>query len=302
MADEKIIKTFDKILEEQDIILVDGSLRKEEGNGIGWDIYDAKRYDEINLKILEETKQAFLDFISILKNEKVFTIREVSGEIEKLEKILNKKKRVSDENRQARYRGYYELFAIKARRRKERESNGELALTELQELVYQTRKIAERKNLLFDEKYSILFKMAWQISEKIKLKKDTSHFLGTHLEDKSYQSNTDEKLFSAILWLSLFSDKKPALLTRDTDFVRLFGVIPRIMGSDDFNLYNKFFRKRLKENPFSLYMRENENTYSLAVTSANARYEKEFRIINTTETENTKLKGEIQTLWQKMCE
>ena len=39
---------------------------------------------------------------------------------------------------------------------------------ELQELVYQTRKIAERKNLLFDEKYSILFKMAWQISEKIK--------------------------------------------------------------------------------------------------------------------------------------
>lgn len=298
----KITKTIDEILRDEGIILVDGSLRKESENGIGYSIYTARKYDELNLKILEETREAFLFFISLLENEKVFTIKEISEEIKALEKIINEKRRFCNENRQTEYSGRHGRITEKLKTRKEKQNTGETELKNLQELIYATRKTAERKSLLFDEKYETLFEMTWLISERIRLKKDTSYFLGFSKEDMAYESDKDERLTAGILWLSLFSDKKPALLTRDTDFVRLLGVIPKMIGSNDFGLYNEFFKKRLNENGFSLYLRTGEDSYELAIDSRNMEYEKEFKLLNIEEKESIKARERIEALWGEICE
>lgn len=260
--------TLQEILSSKEsIILIDTSIRSGsiDERGVGWDIYDAQTYVELNHGDLIRGGENIRFLTLILEHPNTATIPKITQEIKNLEQVLSNKIKFLNENHRNR-QGYHANKGRRFRKQKERSASSESLLKELQQRTYCLYRLSERKELTFEEStYQPLLEMIKLIDEAIGLKQDT-HLL-YHERDKPeiHDSDTDEKLTAALFYLSMFSDKPPILLTRDGDMVRLVGVIPRLIGADNFLPENKRFREAvIFRNPFRLYYLE-EADFNLAI-------------------------------------
>jgi len=290
------------ILNSEDLILVDGSIRAE-GIGISsfvWEMYDSRRYRHLKNEILEEGLMQIEYFLDILNKPNTFTINAVTEEIRDLEKILSQKiKYLSSINIATHKKN-------KREKRKRQEKPKQRLLMEMQEKAFSLYKLSKRKELSINcRKYDSLLEMVKLIENNIKLKKDLGYLNGEHETDRSGNSDTDEKLVSALYWLSLFSDKSPCLLANDRDFNNLLGVVTRLIGSASFLPYNEQFRQGIAQNSFKLYLKnlsQKGEEYQLRVISSKIRYCPEFMIYNTTKEKSTEIKDKMFRLWQDFAE
>jgi len=173
----------------------------------------------------------------------------------------------------------------------------------LQETTYDLRIASRNKELqrhfsIDEEKYNVLVEMINLLDRMIHLKKDTNLIYGQHDVDMSRESDREERLVASAYYLSIFSGKKPVILTADTDFVRLMGVVPRLMGSDEFLPENELFREALKANPPGLYLKAGKR-YDLVPLSTVAQFSPEFIVYNIPEDRNAPLKIWFKKLWER---
>ena len=96
---------------------------------------------------------------------------------------------------------------------------------------------------------------------------------------------------------AMYSIENPVLVSKDFDFLRLLGVTPRIIGSDEFIPYNNFFRERIKENPYKLYIKFPEKEKFKEILF-DFKFEKYFHIDGVSEEKNNKLKEIMTGFWK----
>lgn len=286
------------LLDERNIFLVDGSAREDTGFCIGREIYDARQFQHLNQDVLAKAIRQMRKLSRVFSCPCAFTISEVTENLKKLVEIVSEKI------------GYNAQRARLNRNKKaiERGEKPEHLIRILQQAVYNAYTTAKSKeierwqsHLGFDidpQKLDLLFSMTTLLDEKIHLKKDTNVLYGWHDTDMSRASDTDEKMVAMLYYLSMFSGRKPKLLTCNTDFVRLLGVTPRLIGSDEFMPHNEQFREALHKNPIQLYLKNLGRTYELAFNSRNVEYNPLFVVNCLTETDNSELKDRFAEMWR----
>lgn len=280
---------LEEIADGNSIILVDGSINLGGGN-LSWEIYQHRIYRNISCNLLKKGEESLNHFIKVLENPLTRTIPEVTKEIKQLEKILSDKIKFLSQNKERRGR----------RKRDGREA--EKLLKKLQAKAWRIYGLSKRNEIQIEgREYDSLLEMVKIIDRAGRLKQDTSYnTYGTHEEDMSGKSDTDERLTAVIYYLSLFSDKKPVLLTRDTDFERLLPVVVKLIGADNFSPYNQEFREAVKSrNPFNLYMGIGNREYNLALNSQKIDFDKEFKLHLEDKEKSQETKQKIAREWLK---
>lgn len=292
--------TLNEILDSNEFVLIDGSLRGSES--ICDYLYEVHKLEELDKQKIENIEREFKKIQYIISQPHATTIPEVAREIKVCAEIIGVNLRYISE--------FEKILKTKPRSRtgckknhqeyKKPEKNRQV-LKRLQETVFSTYEaFRERETKIRDRKYTLLAEMVREIDLAIGLKQDTSHLYGLPKKDPT-SSDTDEKLVAALYYKSLFSNTPPVLLTKDTDFVRLLGVTPRLLGSDDFMPYNQSFRTRMVDNPFKLYIfQEHTDIYNPALTSKSyLNFDPEFILGNIPKLKSDKIKQKIQFLWQQ---
>jgi len=284
---------LNEILEQDWTILLDSSTRPCEMN-IGRDIYEANTYDRLDTREIKRAREALEEVERALRRDNVFTILEVDEEIKDLEEIIARKIRFLPPSVQL-----HKYNRVQKRRIK-RQEQAEHDLKRLQDQAYKTYLMARRKALRFlgDDKrrYGALVEMIKTVDSLVRLKQDTGLYLGEHDEDRSRESDTDERLTAALFYLSVLSDKKIALLTGDGDIARLGAVVTKLIGSDVFLPYNEQFRSAVERNRFDVYIKRDGEFFPVLEKPKIEVYSG-FNIYKANEEENEKAKQTIARLW-----
>lgn len=282
--------SLEEIFAEGNIILVDGSITGK-GHGICKEIYKAKRYSHINSGIIADALFGISHLHEILSRQNAFTLEKVSDEIEYLVRYLGEKRAYLDK-KDKRSIKYYQ------------ESSQKESLKNLHNESFRTLKLARSKNirkafLIDNEKCGKLVEMIKMLDMAIGLKKDVSYEVyGEHDSDRSHDKDTDEWLVATSFFLSMYTDKKPVLVTSDTDFPRIMGVIPKLIGSTRFLPFNSRFTEALKENPVRLYFRD-EKGYKSSINTRELDYCFNPIVNNVSPNENQIIMTKIDKLWQE---
>jgi len=296
-------------VEAESLILVDGSI-SEGGISICRDIYESKNYSELKTNQVNEAKDGFKDLETIFAMDNSCTITEVAKEIKEFERIINNKLQELIPYKNPKKRGRHSKDRIIKCKdygaKKSIEKKAEKSLRELQERVFNLRKLAENSLIhkipgfrdLNDTIFDNLFEATCLISDALSLKKDTSYLMGERPQKKI--SYTDEKISATNYRLSL-KNKGCCLLTQDGDFIRILGTVTRIIGSDYFLPHNKIFRGKLKQFPFRLYFKDPiENDYSLKVNSNIHEFERGFWLRKVDKKGNHQIKRRLTRIWENI--
>ncbi len=270
-----------EILAEENIVLVDGSLRSEdEGRDFCREIYHTTDYSAIDIELIKQKSNTIRELTELLQKPNVWAIENVSEGMKHLLDHIDKKIKFLDYSR---------------RERKHNEKERKMMYT-LQEKIFDLVTLAKRKELkpncqvnIGQIRYNSLLDMIKLIDSAMKLKKNTKYFY--HHDVKAGKSDTPEKIAAWPYYLSLFSSKKPVLLTRNFNALILLRETPRIIGAEVFFPLNKDFREALEKNPFRLYA-QRYGEYNLAVDSRNCQFSKDL---------DEKLKEEMKKLWQNFA-
>jgi hypothetical protein len=132
------------------------------------------------------------------------------------------------------------------------------------------------------------------------LKRDSAY---EHLErdhDTSKESDTDEKLLAMLFYCSMFSDKRPILISKDSDFKSLLRVIPGLMGAKEFAPDNSLFELALRRNPFDYYHREEEGNLKKFISGSEVTFHNNFDA-EEDYSKNEKLGEKIRILWRNFA-
>lgn len=291
------METIEELLEDTGkIILLDSSIREQDDIRDGFNIcrriYEAERFQHLDNADLERGIREMTFLTEMFFHPTVFTIPKVSGEIEQIVKIIGDKLKYLNKKREDKSHASLEQEEL---------------LEELQQKTYNAFRAAKNKELerwqtqletrVDKKQVTPLAEMIILIDDKIGLKKDAAFLYGDHDKDMSRESNTGEHLVATLYYLSMFSKRTPVLLTGDTDFIRLLGVIPRLLGSPDFLPYNLQFRNAIKQNLPILYFKGKDKGYT-EIALKDLDYSNPFRINNINLSENDTTRAHILNLWQ----
>ncbi len=277
--------TLDEILEHEEFILVD------------WSISNVNiRIEQFFIPHILESKLKSIDKIkSILERNNTYTIRNVTNEIKRLQKLINNKL-----DRISSVKTYNKGGHRIERKPHIRPENSKL-LYDIKRELSNVRRISERKELkINDKRYDILIDIVKLISIEGKLKTDFGYLMGKRGSDRSEKSDTDEKIVATLYWQSIFSNKTPTLLAQDSDFKNLLKIVTNEIGSKIFLPYNNDFREGITRNPFTLFDRQIRNGYYELVTAKDQFvYKNDFYIPKLASEKNQKVMEEINSLWQQ---
>ena len=265
-------------------------------------IYEATSFNNLDSSLIISERNKIIGSIEIIKNQKVKVIPQVVEEIKEYQRILGDKiSYISHLDRGRFYRNKNKRHISKwfIKNNKNNSINKKL-LGDLQQDAYLLYQLCSRKKFeISDKKFELLLEMIKLLDNKIGLKKDISYVYGDHnIPDTS--SDTDERLVASLYWNSLYSNNSASLLTTDTDFIRLLGVTPTLLGSYQFFPYNEYFRNRLSKNPFKLYIFTN-NEYS-EKTFHPFNFNHDFLIYKIPKNENSEVRERISFLWKEFSE
>jgi hypothetical protein len=304
--------SLNEIIANEEIVLVDSNI--VEGtceHSFCEYMYDSKDFSEINNGMIDDVLATFKCSLGLLNRDNVWTIEEVANEIKTFSEILgNKLSYISDAGTNKptwmKSKGKFE-----PRKKIDVRNNVRSNLTDLQDTAYEASRMLKLRNLYDNNRLGIdlrgrdiLLTMAKEISSSIGLKPLKYRKLNKNKQiDRSNMSDTDERLVTALYCLSLYSGKRASLVSADTDFVRLLGVLPRIMGADEFLPYNSDFKEALNYNPFKFYL-QNQDTklYELSIDSSKVQYNIEFEIHNLPNRKVKEIKMHILDLWNEFSQ
>lgn len=282
-----VMLSLSEVLESDGVLLLDGSLQNHgRMQHFCWEIYESEDTKQISSESMASAERGIEYLIAIFEHSNTRTIKEAIDEIRKLHVIIGDKIKYVSKNKSSSKKDY--------------------ELKNLQQRAFDLWRIARQKELnknqfgINPRAYGLLLEMVKRINKAIKLKKDTSFMYGQRDRDVSEQIDTDERLVASLYCLCLYHDKNPAILSSDTDFIRLLGVTPKIMGSDVFLPYNQEFRQAIQQNPFRLYFKQvGEENYEMSVDSSEISFSSGFIINSASKERNELIKNEILELWKQ---
>lgn len=288
-------------LSPENIVLIDCCLLGYKGhqfNGLCWETYDSKLYEHVDHKLLMDHYNHMANMKDIIMLPNVWSIEEVANEFyDTIRHLGGNIRYMSGHKRPLEHRRFKRDYDTEKQKK---------ALSEVHDLFYEayqalkSKSIDRNKEIYFDEdKVNILFNMVKLLERKMNLKVDSSYIKGLRSEDRSHISNTDEKLVACLYYLSIYSGKKPVLLTADHDLQRILGKISPLIGSYSFFPDNGRFRRQLRANKFRLYMEIN-GVYGLQLDSdSDIRFGNDFMLPGLDRKECDELKIDVAALWRK---
>ncbi len=288
-------------LSPENIVLIDGCIlgyKNHQFNGLCWETYDSKLYEHVDHKLLVDHCDHMANMMELIMLPNVWSIEEVATEFYGTIKHLGGNIRyLSGHKRPLEHRRFKRDYDT------EKQKN---ALSNVHKLFYEayqalkSKSIDRNKEIYFDKgKIDVLFDMVKLLEIKMNLKVDSNYMNGIRSEDRSHISNTDEKLVACLYYLSIYSDKKPILLTADHDIQRILRKISPLIGSYSFFPDNGRFRRQLRANKFRLYMEIN-GVYGLQLDSdSDIRFGNSFMLPGLGRKECDELKIDVAALWRK---
>lgn len=288
--------TLEYILESNDLLLVDTSAQDTH---FLRESYGVRNLEDINLDLLNYENGNVLSFINLLNRSKITTIENVVDEIriyvDKLGYKISWMAKLKEDDRKILNDQSYRIDRRYINHKKINKKDVIGFLRKYHENLYRLYKLYKNKKIeIKDRNYDSFIDMFKVLDHEIYLKKDTSYVYGQ--EANNNNNYTDEKLCSALIWNSMFSDNRTGILTRDTDFIRLLGVVPRIIGSSEFLPYNKHFRDRIKSNNPCLYFIE-ENGYK--EMKLDHEFQDNIKINCINRFDEKDVKDKIKNLWKQ---
>ena len=289
--DERIYSIED-ILDSSELVFVDTSCDSFLGEHVLWNSFNSRYYFELNRKELRDNLASQSFFRDILIKPNVYTVPEVVGEIFDLSNGLSNKIRFLNSNS-----NYHDLNKH-SRNKKSKILESKDLISKLQRQVWRNYKLAEKSIYpVEDERIGILTDMVKIIDGEIGLKQDASVFYHDRNQYKKSR-DTDERLVANLYYHSIFSRDKPVLLTRDTDFIRLFGVAGRMLGSKEFTPLNQEFRDGIVYNPLTVYLCLPKG-WVKRIDSSNTHFDDKFKIRFMFYERNETIKNQVSCLWKK---
>ena len=244
-----------KILNSGRIVFADKSaLRRTNPRNLGWVIYEASDFCELDCDELEQEIEETRQFIELLGHPNIRTTPGITGHTRFFEGVIDEKIGFASERESKR--GKY-----RKSRKNEKGARQKDLILRLQEVVYRARLMCRDKEFqrhmdVNEEIYEKLARMLTLISKTAKLKKDAAFNFGQRRRDISQETDVPERVVAALYYASMFSPHSPALLTGNTNYVRIMGVIQRLLSADEFFPDNQEFREALEhQNPAKLYVR-----------------------------------------------
>ena len=289
-------------LSPENIVLIDCCLLGYKGHqskGLCWETYDSRQYGHIDHRLLAEHHDYMANMMDLIMLPNVWSIEEVANEFYDTIKHLGGNIRyLSEHKRPPEHKRFKREYDI------EKQKN---ALSDVHDIFYEVYRVLKSKSINYNKEISfdknkidVLFEMVNLLESKMKLKVDSNYIRGFRSEDRSHISDTDEKLVACLYYLSIYSDKKPVLLTVDNDFQKLLGKISPLIGSYSFFPDNGIFRRKLRANNFRLYMEIN-GVYELKLDSASdIRFNDDFMLPGLGRKECDKLKIDVAALWRNL--
>ena len=264
------ILSFEEILEEEELILVDTSVSTQNERNSGWyfnEVYPSDHFSEISEGVLRYVRDDLSFFVSFLGNPNVYTSRGVALEVKNARNMVNEKiEYLEGKETKGSFSmelSNYGVFRKRLRRRNNNSNNGgnpqrEL-LREIRELFHESY-CQSRGSVLHVQRnlYNPLEDLVLEVTEYTKAKRDFGYRYEklSSPKDNKKDFHTDEQLVSLALYSSIQGEES-CMVTRDSDLRRiLFNTIrylldPEasyfpidILGSIETNrirIYNTFF-------------------------------------------------------------
>jgi len=224
------------------IVLLDGSARSELKTNFAWDTYNSSSFSSLDLSLLRAEISELETIRQIISQPNIWTIPQVTAEFYGLLEHINQKIRCLS------------LKKIKNKRTKvylqEHEGHKDY-LEEVQHKAWRTYQALKSKEIqknpelnINKNSLDILIDMVVLVSQNLKLKNQTGYYYGRGDSNKPEGGrDTDERLVATLLYLSMFHDQKPSILTGDGDLLNLLGVVPKFLGAIHFYPDNKRFAR-----------------------------------------------------------
>ena len=164
MIDKSEIElSLEEIIQSNDFVLFDTSILSSESHILN-SLYNIKYFNQLDSKILREIKNeedSILKLIEILKNNKMYTVKQVTNEIKRYCDILGKK--ISELNESAGYISKNKNFTKICNRNYIADNIyvKKSSLHNLQNVIFSFYKNSKKNEYdIKDKRYEILLKMA----------------------------------------------------------------------------------------------------------------------------------------------
>ncbi|MBU0467402.1 MAG: hypothetical protein ABIG37_01270 [Nanoarchaeota archaeon] len=291
-----------EILDSNYPVLVDTSISETKGQkSIAKEIHKTRHYSDINPGMLTR-KFSDIDLLAtILQHPSSFTIPEITAELKRLEEIICDKIKFCGKKDYSNVRRSNKRNKRIRRREAETSDTSEQLLKEFQRRTFQLTRLSKQSEIQYEESLRApLLGIVELIENEIGLKENVGLLhRGGYSTENQEDLHTDEKLISTLYYLSMFQNKKPVLLTQDSDFVRLLAVVSRLVSSNDLLPLNTKFRDSLYKNPIKLYYKQGQD-YEIGLSSDEIAFDPEFLIFGTSELRNQEIKSEIKRYLQNL--
>jgi hypothetical protein len=301
--------SLNEIIADEEIVLVDSNvIEGHDHYSFYKDLYGTKDYSQVNNSMLSDKLANMKVSLPSILYDNVFTIKEVADELRIFAELLGKKLSYLSDAGTSKLTWMKSKGRIEPRKKLEARSNARNNMVELQKSVYEVSKFLQARDIYNEKKFridkrqsDILLAMVKTLTDTIGLKpKKIATYKNAQI-DKSVTSDTDERLVAALFCLSMYSGRRAGFVTGDTDFVRLLGVLPRLMGADELMPCNNSFKEALEYNPFKFYLYKPEShEYELLIDSSKIQYETEFRINRHSGQESENMKQQIIKMWTEL--
>ncbi|MFA5857009.1 MAG: hypothetical protein WC867_06620 [Candidatus Pacearchaeota archaeon] len=195
----------------------------------------------IESDVLFKNTWALSDFHYLLMNDRSYTIPEVTDELFCLKKIVGRE----------RFRllnGYSQVVDKKKDDLDPVFTKNSKLIQNIHDLVSIVHNTSKSKELIIeDENYSLIYDLMNVVSKFYNCKIDNSYL--KHERDFIKDSDTDEKLVSASLWVASELKEKTSIITSDKDFLRLIGRFINEIKDKDLPSYFSSLYEKIQENP-----------------------------------------------------
>lgn len=113
--------------------------------------------------------------------------------------------------------------------------------------------------------------------------------------------DTDERLVATAYWISMLSETRVGVIAKDNDFFGLLGVTPKVLGTNEFNLYNELVRRKLRKNPVRFYfIRDDLNCEKMS--TRDVEIPKYFALFHATKENSKYCRDQIFNFWKEFYE
>jgi len=310
--------SLENVLRENDILLVDCSATSGEDERWRIDpqtgsknIASPGHFALLSEERLQRLKEEFMIFSGIIGSKASRTIPEVAEELHNYEMVISRgyNRLVNTESLRCLRRLVKDVAESFDESQKERLGSEEKAalVRDRNKKLYEdlllradrcVHLLRSRAIRIIDPAYDELVDVIKTLDRSVGLKSITRHLMQCpdYSAQDSSAPDTDERLVATAYWISMFSDKKVGILTKDTDFFKLLKVIPAIIGAGEFYPYNQMFRIPLHKNPVRLYYRVNGNNCEKFSTS-NINYPNSFFLYHVDPKRTAEIREKISQFW-----